>query len=279
MSLFFHYHDTHDIPIGDRVLTEENNLVIIAENKKTREREYVAYIDDFSGDKPEIVTSDDLSYAERKNNFLLTRNDYFEYARKCNETFPHLSFYAVRVEDCKEAIHETHQVRGFHEEIDAVVHRPVGKYNRYAYNKEDITTSKEKVEDPKLKEFLLDQKILKAILLLRKCGNKASTKDEQIAEQKRWLKEGYTNEKSLDEWIQSLKEELAKTPEQKEKESQEFIEQLMAYEAKEALKELEEGRRTRSSSAGDYSPSNPWDAPGMSVSDFISVNSFGGHRL
>lgn len=148
-----------------------------------------------------------------------------------------------------------------------------------AIAKEDIITSKEKIEDPKLKESLLNQKILKAILLLRKCGNKASTKDEQIAEQKRWLKEGYTNEKSLDEWIQSLKEELAKTPEQKEKESQEFIEQLMAYEAKEALKELEEGRRTRSSSAGDYSPSNPWDAPGMSVSDFISVNSFGGHRL
>ena len=24
MSLFFHYHDTHDVPIGDRVLTEEN---------------------------------------------------------------------------------------------------------------------------------------------------------------------------------------------------------------------------------------------------------------
>lgn len=26
---------------------------------------------------------------------------------------------------------------------------------------------------------------------------------------------------------------------------------------------------TPSASAGDYSPSNPWDAPGMSVSDFI----------
>lgn len=25
----------------------------------------------------------------------------------------------------------------------------------------------------------------------------------------------------------------------------------------------------RSSTNGDYSPSNPWDAPGMSVSDFI----------
>lgn len=31
-------------------------------------------------------------------------------------------------------------------------------------------------------------------------------------------------------------------------------------------------RRTRgiSSTDGDYGPSNPWDAPGMSVSDFIS---------
>ena len=26
---------------------------------------------------------------------------------------------------------------------------------------------------------------------------------------------------------------------------------------------------TRSSSAGDYSPSCPWNAPGMSISDFI----------
>lgn len=28
-------------------------------------------------------------------------------------------------------------------------------------------------------------------------------------------------------------------------------------------------RRTPSSTAGDYGPSNPWDAPGMSISDFI----------
>lgn len=26
---------------------------------------------------------------------------------------------------------------------------------------------------------------------------------------------------------------------------------------------------TRSSTNGDYSPSNPWDAPGMGISDFI----------
>lgn len=32
---------------------------------------------------------------------------------------------------------------------------------------------------------------------------------------------------------------------------------------------LENKRHYRSSTFGDYSPSNPWDAPGMSVSDFI----------
>ena len=31
----------------------------------------------------------------------------------------------------------------------------------------------------------------------------------------------------------------------------------------------ENDRYTRSSTAGDYGPSNPWDAPGMSISDFI----------
>ena len=31
----------------------------------------------------------------------------------------------------------------------------------------------------------------------------------------------------------------------------------------------EEDRYIRSSTRGDYSPSNPWDAPGMSAKDFI----------
>ena len=30
-----------------------------------------------------------------------------------------------------------------------------------------------------------------------------------------------------------------------------------------------EGRYIRSSTYGDYGPSNPWDAPGMSAKDFI----------
>jgi hypothetical protein len=33
--------------------------------------------------------------------------------------------------------------------------------------------------------------------------------------------------------------------------------------------EEEDEEYTPSSTGGDYSPSNPWDAPGMSVSDFI----------
>lgn len=32
---------------------------------------------------------------------------------------------------------------------------------------------------------------------------------------------------------------------------------------------LDDGHRTTSATGGDYSPSSPWDAPGMSVRDFI----------
>ena len=37
------------------------------------------------------------------------------------------------------------------------------------------------------------------------------------------------------------------------------------------VRELDEGddEYTPSAENGDYSPSNPWDAPGMSISDFI----------
>ena len=33
--------------------------------------------------------------------------------------------------------------------------------------------------------------------------------------------------------------------------------------------ESDDKQYIRSSTNGDYSPSNPWDAPGMSISDFI----------
>ena len=64
-----------------------------------------------------------------------------------------------------------------------------------------------------------------------------------------------------------MKEELAKTPEQKELESKEYIEWLMKKELQETQRD--DVHRTISSTAGDYGPSNPWDAPGMSVRDFI----------
>lgn len=35
------------------------------------------------------------------------------------------------------------------------------------------------------------------------------------------------------------------------------------------VNDAEDEHHMRSSTDGDYSPSNPWDAPGMSISDFI----------
>lgn len=116
----------------------------------------------------------------------------------------------------------------------------------------------------------INQKILKAVLLLRNYNlNRYSTKEEQIAEQFSWYKKGYTTEEQIDEWIEELKKEIAKTPEQREKESKEFIEHLYEQEWQEAKKELEDKCYTSSATNGDYSPSHPWDAPGMCIGDFI----------
>lgn len=41
------------------------------------------------------------------------------------------------------------------------------------------------------------------------------------------------------------------------------------FEVPEGFEEEDEEEYTPSSTDGDYSPSNPWDAPGMSMSDFI----------
>jgi hypothetical protein len=89
----------------------------------------------------------------------------------------------------------------------------------------------------------MKNKILKATLLLRMVGNKYQTKDEQLAEFTEW----YTadREADLDEWITSLKEELMKTPEQKQKESEEFLEQLMEGEWELAKQEMESMRYER----------------------------------
>ena len=72
----------------------------------------------------------------------------------------------------------------------------------------------------------IEQKVLKAILMLRKLGNKSQTKEEQIAEQLQWLSEdyGYTEE-SIDEWI--------------------FIEELSEREAQMEYEERMSARRER----------------------------------
>lgn len=82
-----------------------------------------------------------------------------------------------------------------------------------------------------------DMMILKAVLMLRRVGNKSTTKEEQIAEVKDWVSAGYYEDGDLENWIQSLREELAKTPEQIEEESRIFCEELAE---REALAEYEE---------------------------------------
>lgn len=89
----------------------------------------------------------------------------------------------------------------------------------------------------------LQQKIMKATLMLRKLGNKYQTKEEQIAEFTEW----YPAEKeaNLDEWIDGLREELAKTPEQREEESRQFIEELSQREWELAQQEMAAMRHER----------------------------------
>ena len=87
----------------------------------------------------------------------------------------------------------------------------------------------------------VEQKVLKAVLLLRRF-NKYQTKEEQIAECFNSLDKSYLTEEDIDSWIDSLREELAKTPEQREEESRKFVEEL-SY--REALMEYEERMSAR----------------------------------
>lgn len=88
-------------------------------------------------------------------------------------------------------------------------------------------------------------KILKAVLLLRKI-NRYQSKEEQIADA-----EKYYTDQQLDEWIEMLKH-----PED-------------GPESEGEPEYINEEPRHSSCTERDYSPSNPWDAPGMSVRDFI----------
>lgn len=90
-------------------------------------------------------------------------------------------------------------------------------------------------------------KILKATLLLRQI-NKYRSKEERITEYEKL----YSDE-MLDREIEALKNPATGDENPIE----------------EDCWEDEEEYYSPSCTAGDYSPSNPWNAPGMSVADFI----------
>ena len=54
----------------------------------------------------------------------------------------------------------------------------------------------------------IEQKVLKAVLLLRKLGNKSQSKEKQIKEVGMWMRYGM-EEAELDEWIDEMKRQLS----------------------------------------------------------------------
>lgn len=135
-----------------------------------------------------------------------------------------------------------------------------------------------------------DLKILKGVLLLRvwrkytakatmmskenyeafldMFGYRVITKEEDI-ESVRFDYE-FLGEEAFEEWLDYLREDLKKTPEELAEESRIACEEMAEREAQELYDELHGNNDYYpSSTAGDYSPSNPWDAPGMSIRDFI----------
>lgn len=102
-----------------------------------------------------------------------------------------------------------------------------------------------------------DQQILKAVLLLRRV-NRYTSKEERIAEVNKWFEKGYFTDEQLQEWIAALQTLDIRTDEERLLDMEEL-----------AKTETEWEREYTSSTARDYGPSNPWDAPGMSVRDFI----------
>ena len=90
-------------------------------------------------------------------------------------------------------------------------------------------------------------KILKAVLLLRRISSR-QVKEELIAEA-----EKYYTDQQLDQWIEMLKQP----------ETEEY------HEEQDEIITIKENHYTPSACNGDYSPTHPWDAPGMSICDFI----------
>ena len=112
----------------------------------------------------------------------------------------------------------------------------------------EITQEWNKLEMNKELECLF----LKAVLLLRNV-NRYTSKEEQLKEVREWYINGDLSKEDIEKWIQSLKNPEAECSNEDESENTVLC----------------EDRYTPSSTARDYGPSNPWDAPGMSIRDFI----------
>lgn len=96
----------------------------------------------------------------------------------------------------------------------------------------------------------IELKALKAVLMLRKLGNTYDTKAKQIADTLTWYRDSNVDghglsESDLDDWITALQVELAKTPEQREKEAEEWREQESDWEWEQAQQEIASFRRDR----------------------------------
>lgn len=91
--------------------------------------------------------------------------------------------------------------------------------------------------------------VLHAVLLLRTV-NRYQSKEEQMEEYDKYL-----TDEQLEDYIEHFNDpEPEINYEELESESTEY---------------WEDEYYTPSCTAGDYSPSNPWNAPGMSIRDFI----------
>lgn len=99
-----------------------------------------------------------------------------------------------------------------------------------------------------MKKLSREQLVLKSVLLLRKV-NRYDSKEKQLA-----MMDKYYSNEQLEDYIQHFNDPIP------EKSYEEDIEDEYLSD---------DDFYTPSCTCRDYGPSNPWDAPGMSIHDFI----------
>ncbi len=107
---------------------------------------------------------------------------------------------------------------------------------------------------------ITDLEILKAVLMLRRCGNKYQSKEEQIAEQKQWLRDFPEYAEGFDDWVDSMREDLKKTPEQRAAEEEAELQYTIERESEIVRKQEMEMFRNDRDEWDDY-----WDDAARSV--------------